>query len=142
MPRQSCRSQNCKSPSLVPLIRTSGHVQNPKWIMVYQTHFEVAGQFLSAKLVPTGCKDCAVQRRLLKQRRHNSRMDVHAQAEVHRWASELARLHERRDKEIVEIQRYEMVQGIVHQDPSTNRFHVCCSQPSPAGSEDILQHVL
>ncbi len=46
------------------------------------------------------------------------------QAEVHRWASELARLHERRDKEIVEIQRYEMVQGIVYQDPSTNRFHV------------------
>ena len=46
------------------------------------------------------------------------------QAEVHKWASELARLHERRDKEIVEIQRYEMVQGIVYQDPSTNRFHV------------------
>ena len=46
---------------------------------------------------------------------------------MHKWASELARLHERRDKEIVEIQRYEMVQGIVYQDPSTNRFHVRCS---------------
>ena len=54
------------------------------------------------------------------------------QAEVHRWASELARLHERRDKEIVEIQRYEVVQGIVHQDPSTNRFHVRSCAPNIA----------
>ena len=47
---------------------------------------------------------------------------------MHRWASELARLHERRDKEIVEIQRYELVQGIVHQEPGTNKFQVRCHE--------------
>ena len=36
----------------------------------------------------------------------------------------------------MEIQRYEMVQGIVHQDPSTNRFHVRCPQHLPARSEE------
>ena len=54
------------------------------------------------------------------------------QAEVHKWASELARLHERRDKEIVEIQRYETVQGIVHQDLGAKRFHVRHSRSLPA----------
>lgn len=55
------------------------------------------------------------------------------QAGVHKWASELARLHEGRDKEIVEIQRYETVQGLVYQEQGANRFQVCqprsCSTP-------------
>ena len=48
------------------------------------------------------------------------------QAEIHERASQLAKLHERRDKEIVEIQRYEAVQGLVYQEPGVNRFQVCC----------------
>ena len=48
----------------------------------------------------------------------------HAQAEIYERASQLAKLHERRDREIVEIQRYETVQGLVYQDAGVNRFQV------------------
>ena len=56
------------------------------------------------------------------------------QAEIHERASQLAKLHERRDKEIVEIQRYEAVQGLVYQEPGVNRFQVCCRLLSAAQS--------
>lgn len=43
---------------------------------------------------------------------------------MQRYAGDLARLHERRDKEIVEIQRYETVQGLIYNEPGTNRYQV------------------
>ena len=57
--------------------------------------------------------------------KHNlEKASLHVQAEIHERASQLARLHERRDREIVEIQRYEAVQGLVYQDAGVNRFQV------------------
>ena len=71
------------------------------------------------------CHPCASESAVVRGFEDNlEKASQQTQAEIHERASQLAKLHERRDREIVEIQRYEAVQGLVYQEPGVNRFQV------------------